>query len=855
MQALILAAGMGKRLKSLTQNNTKCMVSVNGVTLIERMLMQLDQLNLKQIVIVVGYYGDKLIEFIETLSVQTPIVYVQNEVYEKTNNIYSLFLAKEYLCNDDTLLLESDLIFETGILEELLSDNRETLALVDKYESWMDGTVVKIDENSIIREFVPGSRFVFEDIPYYYKTVNIYKFSKDFSRTQYVPFLEAYMSALGENEYYEQVLRVITLLDNPMIRAKKLEGQLWYEIDDVQDLDIASSMFIKDGAEKCKKIEQRYGGYWRYPKLLNFSYPDNPFFPPEKLVDELKANIEKLISEYPSGMKINSLLVAKNCGGLNEEWVVVSNGLEEIIKSIASLCSGKVGMIVPANEEYKNRFGLQDIVFFYSNNSDLSYTGDELMEWYEDKDIRLLILSNPNYHSGNYIAKDDVLRLLEWAKRKSILFLLDESYCDFAEGDNNSMLDEDILMQYKNLVILKNLSATHGVSGLRLGCAVSSDVDFIKNIQRDLAIWNINSFAEFYLQIEEKYKNQYIKSLEMFKLMRKEFLSALEEIPYLRVLPTQANYVMCEVLNGNTAAKLTEILLNEYGILIKDMSHRLENQKQYVKIAMRKPEENNILLKALRDIASIFNGRICGENISIDERMTQEFFDNRINKKLPHRYNYVIYQDSNPQLALERDLYEKNKMCSFLKFEPEDYVLDIGCGVGRWGDEIVNILEKGKYIGVDYSESLLEIARESLQWPGKCELFSGSFQEIEKVLRNNNINVLFDKILINGVLMYINDTDIGTCLGSVDVILKKGGMIYIKESVGLEQRFTLKDFYSQELTSTYSAIYRSLSEYEDLLRKYFLEKGYEIITSGETWEQSQKNRKETTSYYWIIKKC
>ena len=90
MQAIILAAGMGKRLKELTQNNTKCMVKVNGETLIERLLQQLDKVNLSRVIIVVGYKGQKLIEYINTLGITTPITFVDNPIYDKTNNIYSL---------------------------------------------------------------------------------------------------------------------------------------------------------------------------------------------------------------------------------------------------------------------------------------------------------------------------------------------------------------------------------------------------------------------------------------------------------------------------------------------------------------------------------------------------------------------------------------------------------------------------------------------------------------------------------------------------------------------------------------------------------------------------------------------
>ena len=276
MQALILAAGMGKRLKDLTRNNTKCMVKVNGVTLIERMLRQIEKQNVSRIVIVVGYEGQKLIDYIGTLDIKTPVTFIDNPIYDKTNNIYSLALAKDWLCKEDTLLFESDLIFEDAVLDILVNDPRDTLALVDKFESWMDGTCLKLSKDDRITSFVSKKEFRFADIDEYYKTVNISKFSKDFSEKYYVPFLDAYEKALGQNQYYEEVLKVITILDVPRIRARRLEGQLWYEIDDIQDLDIAESIFAEDPDEKVALITGRYGGYWRYPKMKDFCYLVNP---------------------------------------------------------------------------------------------------------------------------------------------------------------------------------------------------------------------------------------------------------------------------------------------------------------------------------------------------------------------------------------------------------------------------------------------------------------------------------------------------------------------------------------------------------------------------------------------------
>ena len=128
MQAIILAAGMGKRLGKLTQNNTKCMVEVGGVRLIERALYILDKKNLSRIVMVVGYQCENLMQFVGGLGIDTPVEYIINEVYDRTNNIYSLSMAKDWLVKEDTLLLESDLIFEEDsflLLEDILDEAGE----------------------------------------------------------------------------------------------------------------------------------------------------------------------------------------------------------------------------------------------------------------------------------------------------------------------------------------------------------------------------------------------------------------------------------------------------------------------------------------------------------------------------------------------------------------------------------------------------------------------------------------------------------------------------------------------------------------------------------------------------------
>lgn len=601
MQAIILAAGMGKRLKELTQNNTKCMVRVNGVALIDRMLHQIEKQHLSRIVIVIGYEGQKLIDYIDTLGIQTPIVYVKNPIYDKTNNIYSLALAKDWLCKEDTLLFESDLIFEDAVIDALVNDPRDTLALVDKYESWMDGTCVKLSCEDDIEEFVPGKKFKFSEINDYYKTVNIYKFSKHFSETHYVPFLDAYQSALGENEYYEQVLRVITMLDAPEIKAKRLNGELWYEIDDIQDLDIATSMFIQDEDQRVELLQGRYGGYWRYPQLLDFCYLVNPYFPPQKLIDELKASFEKLLTQYPSGMRVNALLAAKNFG-VHQENILVGNGAAELIKSLMMDFKGKVGIIRPTFEEYGHRYKEEDLVIYWPDNEDFKYTVKDLMNFFSDKDIQNLILINPDNPSGNYIPKEDLFKLIEWTRERGIRLLVDESFVDFADERDSTIIAQEILDENYHLYVMKSISKSYGVPGLRLGVLASGDTEIIARMKKDVAIWNINSFAEFYMQIEEKYKKDYIAALDKFRVERTRFVEQLSKISGLRVIPSQANYVMAEVTTGMTAKELNRRLIVKHNILIKNLVAKIpQDGRQYVRLAVKTMEEDNKLLVALRE--------------------------------------------------------------------------------------------------------------------------------------------------------------------------------------------------------------------------------------------------------------
>jgi histidinol-phosphate/aromatic aminotransferase/cobyric acid decarboxylase-like protein len=499
---------------------------------------------------------------------------------------------------EDTLLFESDLIFEDQVLDRLIADKRSTLAVVDKFESWMDGTCMVLDVQDNITDFISGKSLKFSDVDKYYKTVNIYKFSRHFSKNTYVPFLEAYRKAMGQNEYYETVIKLIAMLGTNELKAMRLHGERWYEIDDVQDLDIAETLFTENSLERYRKICSRYGGYWRYPKLLDFCYLVNPYFPPRRMMQEIEANNDAMIRNYPSGMRVNSLLASRNFG-VRQDHIVVGNGAAELIKALMENGNmGTVGMVRPTFEEYANRYTADRTLFYYPETENFAYSAEDLICYFNTKAIDSLIVINPDNPSGNFIPRDGLLRLVEWAKAKKIRLVVDESFCDFADTEEpSSLIDESVLALYDGLYIVKSISKSYGVPGLRLGILATADENCIIHMKTSVTIWNINSCAEFYMQIYEKYEKDYTASLKKIKKSRALLVEKLSKIPYLRVMPSQANYLCCE-LTGRTAEDLAAALLED-NILIKCLTSKIHNGREYIRLAVRTDAENEYLVDCL----------------------------------------------------------------------------------------------------------------------------------------------------------------------------------------------------------------------------------------------------------------
>jgi len=599
MQALMLAAGMGKRLGKYTEGNTKCMVEVAGKKLIDRALEAIRCAGIKRFIVVIGYKGDQLREYLTSSAKDMDLVFVENSEFEKTNNIYSLFLAKEYLKDDDTIVLESDLIYQKDLIKKLVDSEYKDAAMVAKYEQWMDGTVVFLDNENNITEFVEKKNFIHSKIEEYYKTVNIYKFSKEFSKRYYLPFINAYIEAYGDNEYYELVLKAIAHLSKSELKGFRLDNELWYEIDDIQDLDIAGTLF-SEGENKLANFQKRYGGYWRFPKTKDFCYLVNPFFPTKGMCEKFKSNFHDLLADYPSGMEVQRINAAKMFN-VDQNQILVGNGAAELINALDGVIRGKVLLTVPAFNEYIRCLRNSEIVALNGAEQGYRLDKDRILDQLNKADNLLIV--NPDNPSGSFLGYGDMMDILEASREMGKTVVVDESFIDFADEDKRyTLIDPEILAAYPNLLVIKSISKSYGIPGLRLGVLACGDEARLDRIYRGMAVWNINSFAEYFFQIINLYQKEYQESCGRIAGERSYLMEELKKLPGIIPYDSQANYIMCR-LEGIGSKETAISLLCDHNIFVKDLSGKDGfGNGEYVRLAVRDRADNKLLVDALNKI-------------------------------------------------------------------------------------------------------------------------------------------------------------------------------------------------------------------------------------------------------------
>lgn len=594
MQVIILAAGKGTRLGKMTETTPKPLIPVNGIPVLIQNIKSLYLAGARKTIIVVGYKHHDITETLGSHYKEMKIDYVFNERFNSTNNIYSLWKCNKQLITDDSIILDGDVLFNPTLISNIIHSEINNLIGVSQMSSFMNGTSITVGKNGLMSISKKTFRSTNQD---QFKTINIYKFSKNFSKSIYVPKLEKRINENKTSGYYEDILS--SHIINKYFKLYRVtSNEKWVEIDTPADLMIASVIF-NENKERYKEILSSYGGFWRIPGLLDFHYLTNPFFPPEQLLNEIKNSIGDLIINYPSGRHIEDLLasVVFECP---KETVTVSNGASELIKSIIAVLNCKIGLFLPTFEEYANNVEKDKLNVIETESSNFRITYAQLKNLADQSDCVILI--NPNNPTGLKLSRKILLQYLEYLLSRGKYLIVDESFADFAE-ENTSLATQNIIAKYNNLFIIKSMGKSHGIPGLRLGVLFSSNIDITDGVRQALPIWNINSIAEYYLEIFPRYRNIF-KTSRLSVQKERSFLELqLSKCKNLKVYKSQANFIFCRINNDISADELSYRLFSEYNILIKDCSKKTGlNNNQYIRIAVKSRQENTLLLRSLRKL-------------------------------------------------------------------------------------------------------------------------------------------------------------------------------------------------------------------------------------------------------------
>jgi histidinol-phosphate/aromatic aminotransferase/cobyric acid decarboxylase-like protein len=397
-----------------------------------------------------------------------------------------------------------------------------------------------------------------------------------------------YANAIDNNCYYELILGILIYMQRETIHAEIIDKEAWAEVDDPNDLNVAEFVFHSD---RKQILDRSFGGFWNYD-LLDFCFIRNMYFPNASIISEMRNDLPQLIHNYGSRQEVLDRKMAwfLLC---REKNVVALNGASQVYPMLAEVFAGKRALIpeptfgeypriFPRARTYADHVGI-DLATIAAENCDV------------------VVFVNPNNPSGTVL---ETAWIYQYAvAHPATTVIVDESFIEFSgQPSIASALEERPL---PNVLVVKSLSKSLGVPGIRLGYAYSCNAELTRSIRARLPIWNLNSIAENFLEIILKHRPALQRSFEDTVRDRELFLSQMTALPIVdRVYPSGGNFLLVKLRQGGpSAAALSAALLEHHAIFVKDISQKFGDGGSYLRVAVRLPEENALFARSCESCA------------------------------------------------------------------------------------------------------------------------------------------------------------------------------------------------------------------------------------------------------------
>ena len=599
-RAVILAAGLGQRIQPLTADAPKCLVEVNGVPILFSALRVLASAGVTEAVVVVGYEAAQVRRRVGSHFAGIDIEYVDAPSFATTNNIRSLWDARQH-CDEDILLLEGDIVFDRDVVMRLLEHPGSSLAVAADNPNF-SGTVVRQDDNGFVTAFILGAELAGQRHGNAArKTVNIYLLRAEVLRIKILPELCRQVESGNVQAYYETVFRDLVADGSlPDLVAVDVSASRWYELDDHRDLELAEFMFLSRDRQ-YDRIQSLHGSYWRYG-VVDHSYLYNLHFPPLALLDDIRDELADIVTNYPVGQFELDRLVAQ-WTGTHPEGIVVGNGAAELIKVLGQQVIETMTIPVPSFNEYENVLRPEQVDRVALDPATFDLDLDTFAESARQAGSNVAVLVTPNNPTARSVDRQAILELARRLAQQQCRLIVDESFIEFSRAGRPASVEGDV-DDHPNMVVIKSMSKVFGIAGLRIGYLLTADRRFAADVRSHLPIWNLNGMAESFLRRVGRYRREFAASCELVRETTQDLYRALRELPGLDAFRPDANFVFCRITApGLTGPALARKLYVQHGILIKDCASKsMPNADRYLRIASRTAAENRRLVDALSQL-------------------------------------------------------------------------------------------------------------------------------------------------------------------------------------------------------------------------------------------------------------